>query len=160
MYKLSADKQPRPFLSHTSSLFTKESGFTLIELMIVVAVIGILAAIAMASYQTYVRQSQLITLYQEVNHFRMPYQLMVNESEGVTGFSPAGLNMPAQTQYCLFTITAPNVNGTTYNAIICQIQNLSYLQNQQLSLDRSVDGSWTCRASTGISTSYLPKGCQ
>ena len=137
-----------------------QSGFTLIEIMMVIAIIGILAAIATASYQNYIRQTQVMLIYQEINHFRVPYQILIDEGAGVTEFSPNGLNMPAQTQYCLFTITAPNVNGTTSNAIICQIQNLSYLQNQQLSLDRSVDGSWTCRASTGISTSYLPKGCQ
>lgn len=137
-----------------------QSGFTLIEIMIVVAIIGILSAIATVSYQTQVRKTQVMTIYKEINHFRLPYQILMNDGAGVTGFSPSGLNMPAQTQYCQFTVTVPNANAATPNAVSCQIQNLSYLSNQTLSLDRAADGSWRCRASIGIARPYLPQACR
>ncbi len=147
-------------LYSTSYQLNSQSGFTLIELMISVAVIGILSAIAVVNYQIQVRQSQLTTIYQEINQFRLPYQILVNEGAGVSGFSPNGLNIPIQTKYCQFSVTAPNANTDTFDAVKCQIQNLSYLTNQTLSLDRAADGSWTCRTSTGISDSYLPQACQ
>ncbi|WP_352336573.1 pilin [Psychrobacter sp. 16-MNA-CIBAN-0192] len=139
---------------------TLQSGFTLIELMLTIAVIGILAAIAAVSYQSQIRQSQLTTIYQELNHFRLPYQILINEGAGVTGFSPEGLNVPEQTKYCQFTVTTPHATAATPNAVRCKIQNIGYLQNQHLSLDRAANGTWQCQASAGIPHSYLPKGCQ
>ena len=49
----------------------KQAGFTLIELMIVVAIIAILAAIAIPAYQTYVKESKVSkvnTAYEEAIH--------------------------------------------------------------------------------------------
>jgi type IV pilus assembly protein PilA len=90
----------------------------------------------------------------------MPYQILMNEGAGPTGFSPNGLNMTTQTKYCQFSVTAPNIDAATPNAVVCEIQNLDYLTNQTLSLDRSADGSWHCRASTDINRAYLPEACR
>ena len=135
-------------------------GFTLIEILIVVAIIGILAAIATISYQVQIRQTQLMTIYQEINHFRMPYQILIDDGAGVTAFSPKGLNMPDQTKYCQFSVIAPIAGSATSKAITCSIQNLSYLQGQTLSLDYIADGKWECKASAGIKAAYLPQACQ
>lgn len=135
-------------------------GFTLVEVMIVIAVVGVLASIATASYQNYIRKTQIATIYQEINRFRMPYQTLVNEGVGVTSFSPKELNMPVQTKNCQFTIIPPNANAATTDAIVCQIQNLNYLTNQTLGLDLRADGIWQCRASAGISRAHLPQDCQ
>lgn len=144
----------------TSNYFASQSGFTLIEIMIVITIISILTAIGVVNYQTQLRQMQVMSIYQEINHFRLPYQILIDEGVGVTGFSPSGLNMPIQTKYCQFSVTAPKPNGTTINAAICRIQGLSYLQNQSISFDRAADGSWQCRPSAGIPKSYLPQACQ
>lgn len=140
--------------------FSNQSGFTLIEMMIVIAIVGILAAIATVSYQTQVRQAHLMTAYHEINLFRLPYQTLINEGAGVTDYSPSGLNIPEKTQYCQFTVKAPNVGRDTADAVVCNIQNLAYLQNQSLSLTFIKNGSWECRASSGISASYLPQACR
>jgi type IV pilus assembly protein PilA len=145
---------------HLTQSGSAQSGYTLIELMIAVAIIGILAATATVSYQTQVRKTQVMTVYQEINHFRLPYQILMDDGAGVTDFSPRGLNMPVQTKYCQFTVAAPIAGSTTTNAIICTIQNLPYLQGQSLSLDRTADGSWQCRPSAGIPKSSLPQACQ
>lgn len=145
----------------TSTSFNRlQSGFTLIELMIVIAIIGILTAIATLSYQNQVRKAHIITIYQTLSQFQVRYQTLMDEGGAVTNFSPNGLNMPAQTKYCQFSVNAPSIGNLTLDAIVCQIQNLNYLTNQTVSLSLNADGSWSCQASSGINRDYLPEACK
>ena len=52
--------------SYPSRLYPKQLGFTLIELMIVVAILGILAAIAYPSYQSYVERTNRADMMSEM----------------------------------------------------------------------------------------------
>lgn len=146
--------------SNTNRVSLSQSGFTLIEMMVIVAIISILAAISMASYQTHVRKTQVMTIYQEINSFRTPYQMLMNEGSGVTDFSPAGLNLAGSSKYCEFGVTEPSPAGVTLEAVCCDIHGLSYLQDQYISLDYDSKGSWQCRASADVLTVYLPSACQ
>lgn len=70
-------------------LLNKKSGFTLIELMIVVAILGILAAIAIPAFVTYVRRSKTVEATESLNTMFTAVSSYYNPGEkqarGLTG---------------------------------------------------------------------------
>ncbi|MFY8042255.1 MAG: type IV pilin protein [Rhodoferax sp.] len=101
----------------------QQSGFTLIELLITVAVVGILAAIALPSYQEYIARSQrtqakavLLEAAQWMErHYSENYRYDQNTAgTAIAGIFPANLNRSPREGNSAYTIGPSAAAARTY----------------------------------------------
>ena len=157
---------------------TAQKGFTLIELMIVIAIIGILAAIAIPQYQNYVTKSQVTRVMGETGSLRTLVDLCLTDT------NECGFNLPKSSLLATTagtpaaTVAAPGVApaaaGTgaapfiacTANTGACTVTATfgtaasSVLATKTVIWTRgatSAGGAWTC-ATTALNK-YAPNGC-
>jgi len=140
-----------------------QQGFTLIELMIVVAIIGILAAIAIPAYSDYTAKSQAAEAYTLLDGLKTPIADQMSQDNTLTGCTPpasaitigkyvAGIAAtfadPTCTLKATFKTTGVNSQlapgGTGADVI------LTY---------NSSTGAFTCSGGSLVST-IKPKACQ
>lgn len=131
-------------------------GFTLIELMIVVAIIGILVAIVFPVYQNYTVRSAAAAALAEITPGKIAFEHAV--SEGLTpslvssqlGFIGIG----ASTGYCTVTLIA-----TATGSITCTTQSgmPALFNGKTITLSRTVEGLWSC--TSDLDSQYKPGKC-
>lgn len=149
-----------------------QSGFTLIELMIVVAIIAILAAIAIPQYQLYTGRTQTARVISELSQLRTTVEeclasgrtvigLGLNECDPratgstlVLGGSQVGVPLPSNTGVA--QITNPLILTTSITATVSTQVN-PRLAGKKIKWLRSSTGSWSC--SSNIEALYLPNSC-
>lgn len=72
-----------------------QQGFTLIEVMVVVAIVAILSAIAVPGYQNYIRKAALIDVLRTVTAFKTSVELCSFDSPAFAGCSSGQGTIPA-----------------------------------------------------------------
>lgn len=130
-----------------------QKGFTLIELMIVIAIIGTLAAVALPMYSDYQASAKLAVGYNEISAGKVNLEIQLNH--GLTNLTVAQLGLDITTNNC--TIDVPDDSTITCSIINAPTQ----VNGAIMSLVRDIDtGVWSCTTSgiTGDIT-LAPDSC-
>ena len=134
----------------------KHTGFTLIELMIVVAIIAILAAIALPAYQDYIARSQVTAGLADITSGKSAYETQI-VARGATTFTIADIGLAARTARCSeINIEYDEASGEGY--MECVLVGNPRVNTETIRLERNSSGLWNCTTSVAIAR-YKPEGC-
>ncbi len=141
-----------------------QAGFTLIELMIVVAIIGILAAVALPAYRDYTVRAKV----SEVILAASSLKLAVAEHVNTYGSMPSSASAPtsSQTSQYVSGVVYSFVNASQGTVTATATSKETAITGGTLTLTGNVSAAggvdWTCAAgsTTPIAAKYLPASCK
>jgi len=133
----------------------RESGFTLIELMIVVAIIAVLASIAIPAYQDYVAKTQATAALAEIAPGKNGVEsALATGNAALVSATYVGLSSPSS--HCSKVLATLAADGSAQ--ISCVVVGNPKVVGASLTLNRDAEGQWSCEAPT-LSDRIRPRHC-
>lgn len=140
-----------------------QKGFTLIELMIVVAIVGILAAVAIPSYQNYTLKAKVSEAAALAAPAQQALALAFNDGTLASTTTNATLNLPAATDIKSKYVTSVTAAGTSALAgtvtVVMQGTNSADVDTKNVVYTMTCVANAQCSWGVGgtVAAAYLPK---
>jgi type IV pilus assembly protein PilA len=142
-----------------------QQGFTLIELMIVVAIIGILAAIAIPSYNDYIARSQMSEAVELMGGTKTPLaEYFADKGAWPSVADVAGTTSGKYTSTIKGADDSSAASKYTVTATMKSTGVNTNIKGTTVTLETTDGGqTWTCSAGTAatkVDAKYLPGACR
>jgi len=137
-----------------------QKGFTLMELMIVIAIIGVLAAVAIPAYSDYMAKSQIAAGLAAIKPGQAAVEILYTEGREVEIINPASVGLQTQSGNCKDIIVSRY--ALSQAAIFCKLVGSTKIQGKSIYLYRTdfpwnPSPVWACESTAPAA--LLPKGC-